>query len=191
MASPAIPYVSVEEYLMLEESAAEKYEYFEGKVVSMAGATKEHNQIVSNLIREIGYYLKGKGCDIFPSDFRVSTPAGESYFYPDASIVCGDAQMQQGIFDTLLNPVVIFEVMSESTKATDKGYKFFAYQQISSLKEYILIDSTRHAIDVIRKQEDGAWKFQTFLPEHKTFTIQSTSQALSFEDIYYRVELKE
>src|SRR5947209_3175575 len=96
MLTQTIPYVSQEDYFLLEESAAEKYEFFEGKVVAMAGATKEHNQIVSNLIRDIGSFLKGKGCDVFPSDFRVTTPAALNYFYPDATIVCGDTKMQPG-----------------------------------------------------------------------------------------------
>src|SRR4051812_47195317 len=107
MAAPALKYVSVEEYLQLEEAAEEKHEYVEGDIVAMAGATREHNQVVSNLIRENGSFLKGKNGYIFPSDFRVTTPAGKSYFYPDATIVCGETQMQPDIFDTLLNPVVI------------------------------------------------------------------------------------
>jgi Uma2 family endonuclease len=189
MASPAAPYITVEEYFLLEDSAAEKYEYVEGKVVAMAGASKDHNQIVSNLIREIGGYLKGKNCDVFPSDFRITTPSGESYFYPDASIVCGDAQMKPEVFDTLVNPLVIFEVISESTRANDKGYKFFYYQQIPSLAEYILIDSTQYVIDVIRRQTDGAWKFDSFTSPHQSFLIQSIGQTLSFNDVYYRVPL--
>lgn len=92
MASPAVEYVSVEDYLLLEEAAEEKHEYVGGNIVAMAGATEEHNRIVANLIREVGSFLKGKGCDIFPSDFRVTTPAGKNYFYPDASIVCGSTK---------------------------------------------------------------------------------------------------
>lgn len=189
MPASAKPYISVEEYLLLEESAAEKYEYFEGKVVAMAGATKEHNQIVSNLIREVGAFLKGKDCDIFPSDFRVTTPSTENYFYPDATIVCGDTQMQPDVFDTLLNPVVIFEVMSETTKANDRGYKFFSYQLIPSLKEYVLIDSMQYAVDVIRKQADGSWTFEKFSSQNGSIRLQSINLTLSFNDLYYRVSL--
>jgi Uma2 family endonuclease len=89
MATPAVKYVSVEDYLLMEEAAEGRHEYVGGNVVAMAGATEEHNRIVASLMREIGGFLKGKRCDIFPSDFRVTTPAGKSYFYPDASIVCG------------------------------------------------------------------------------------------------------
>lgn len=189
MASPVLPYVTVEEYFLMEESAAEKHEYVEGKVVAMAGASKDHNQIVSNLIREVGDYLKRKECDIFPSDFRVTTSSGESCFYPDATIVCGVTQMKPGVFDTLINPVVIVEVTSESTRANDRGYKFFYYQQITSLKEYILIDSTQYVVDVISQQNDGAWKFKTIQLKDQAFTIQRTGQTIAFDDLYYRVLL--
>lgn len=187
MTTPA--YITVEEYFLLEESATEKYEYLEGKVIAMAGATEDHNRIVANLLRETGTFLKGKDCEIFPSDFRVTTPAGQNYFYPDATIVCGKTEKQPGTFDTLLNPVVIFEVISESTRANDKGYKFFYYQQIPSLQQYILIDSMQFAIDVISRQKDNTWKFETFTPDHKIITISSTGQTISFDDLYYRVVL--
>src|SRR5690349_21034717 len=114
MAAPALKHssgrrLSVEEYLHMEEVAETKHEYVNGNMIAMAGATEEHNDIVSNLIREVGNQLKGKGCKIHPSDFRVATSASKNYFYPDASIVCGPSQKQPGIFDTLLNPIVIFE----------------------------------------------------------------------------------
>jgi Uma2 family endonuclease len=189
MAAPVVEYISVEEYFLLEEAAPEKHEYLEGKVIAMAGATEEHNRIVGNVMREIGSFLKGKGCDIFPSDFRVTTLAGKNYFYPDAAIVCGKTEKQPQVFDTLLNPVVIFEVMSEGTEKIDRGYKFFYYQQIPSLQEYILIDSTTYAIDTIRRQADGAWKFEKLVPAQKQLVLQSIDCTLSFDDLYYRVQL--
>ncbi|MDB5208845.1 MAG: hypothetical protein JWR72_3920 [Flavisolibacter sp.] len=189
MASPALNYVSVEDYLLQEEAAEEKHEYVGGNIVAMAGASREHNQIVSNLIREVGSFFKGKGCDIFPSDFRVTTPTAKSYFYPDATIVCGATQMQPDIFDTLLNPVVIFEVISEGTEKIDRGYKFFYYQQIPSLQEYILIDSREYAIEVIRRQSDGLWKFDKYALADKQLHLASINYILSFADVYYRVQL--
>ncbi len=180
-------YVTIEEYFLLEEAAPAKHEYVEGKIVDMAGATEEHNQIVSNLIREVGWFLKGGDCNIFPSDFRVTTPAEKNYFYPDATIVCGDTQKQPGVFDTLKNPVVIFEVMSEGTEKIDRGYKFFYYQQIPSLLEYVLIDLREHAIEVISRQSDSAWKFEKFTQDDKHIHLTSINCTLSFSDIYYRV----
>ena len=130
---PPITKLPLEEYLRLEPTVDDKQEYVSGGVVAMAGATREHNEIVSNLIFAVRNCLKDKPCSIYPSDLRVTTPAHRSYFYPDATIVCGDAQLQEAVFDTLLNPLVIFEVMSEATQNVDRGYKFFHYQQILSL----------------------------------------------------------
>lgn len=188
MAAPAMKYISVEEYLQLEEAAEEKHEYVNGNVVAMAGATREHNEIVSNLIREIGSFLKGKECAIYPSDFRVTTPAGKSYFYPDATIVCGNLQMQSNVFDTLLNPVIIIEVISEGTEKIDRGYKFFYYQQIPTLQEYVLIDSREYLVETIRRQADDAWKFETLSPANNKLNLASIGCSLSFDDIYYRVQ---
>ncbi len=189
MASPALKYISVEEYLQMELTAETKHEYIGGDMVAMAGASHEHNQIVSNLVREIGSFLKGKSCDIFPSDFRVTTQASENYFYPDATIVCGDVELKEGVFDSLLNPVVIIEVMSEGTENIDRGYKFFYYQQIRSLQEYILIDSRQKAVEVIRRQDDDTWKFEKLLEPDGSLILQSIGCAVSFNDIYYRVVL--
>lgn len=193
MAAPAFKqplqkFISVEEYLRLEEAAETKHEYVGGEVIAMAGATREHNQIVSNLIREVGSFLKGKDCDIFPSDFRVTTPAGKSYFYPDATVACGDLQMQPHVFDTLQNPVIIFEVISEGTENSDRGYKFFHYQQIPSLQEYILIDSRKFGVEVIRRQANDTWKFEKRSPDDGRLQLASVDGSLSFEDLYYRVQ---
>lgn len=193
MASPALQqnagrHLSVEEYLQWEEVAETKHEYVSGNVIAMAGATREHNEIVANLIREVGNCLKGKECAIYPSDFRVTTPAGKSYFYPDATVVCGSLQMQPHVFDTLQNPVVIIEVMSEGTENNDRGYKFFHYQQIPSLQEYILIDSRKQGIEIIRRQNNDTWKFDKLSAAEGKLELTSIGCSLSFEDIYYRVQ---
>jgi Uma2 family endonuclease len=192
MAAPALKYqsierISVEEYLHMEKSAATKHEFVDGEVVAMAGASRGHNEIASNLIYKVRTCLEGQPCTIYTSDFRVSTPAGKSYFYPDATVVCGDLQMQSDIFDTLQNPVIIFEVMSESTENSDRGYKFFYYQQIPSLQEYILIDSRERSVERISRQSNDSWKFERLLPG-ENLELTSIGCSLSSDDIYYRVE---
>lgn len=123
--SPSLNRISVEEYLHMEATAETKHEYVGGNVIAMAGATREHNEIVANLIREAGNCLKGKESAIYPSEFRVTTPAGRNYFYPDATVVCGNLQMQPQVFDTLQTPVVVFEVMREGTENNDRAINFF------------------------------------------------------------------
>ena len=188
MAAPALKYISVEDYLQMEETAETKHEYVEGDIVAMAGASREHNEIVSNLIHAVRTCLGKKSCTIYPSDLRVTTPAGKNYFYPDATVVCGDVKLQEGMFDTLQNPVVIFEVMSESTENIDRGYKFFYYQQIPSLQEYILIDSRGKSVEAIRRQANDTWKFEKLSPADGSLPLHSIGCTLSFDDIYYRVQ---
>lgn len=179
--------ISVDEYLQMEKSAETKHELVDGELVAMAGATEEHNHIVANLLREVGNCLKGQECAVFPSDLRVTSPSAKNFFYPDVTVVCGETKKQPGVFDTITNPTVIFEVMSEGTENIDRGYKFFYYQQIPSLQEYILIDSREYAVEAIRRQADDVWKFEK-LSSGKSLHLSSIGCKLSFEDIYYRVQ---
>ncbi len=189
MAAPALKYITPKEYLQMEILAYEKHEYFDGQVVAMAGAREAHNRIVANVIGELHAHLKGKTCDVFPSDLRIATPSSNSYMYPDVSIVCGDIKKKDGEFDTCTNPTVIIEVMSDSTRDRDMGYKFFYYQQIPSLKEYILIDSLTYFTETIYRQPDDSWKFDTVNDINSAVTVRSIDITLPLADIYYKVSL--
>src|SRR5882757_8938393 len=129
--------LSPEEYLAKERVSKEKNEYFEGKTITMTGASLAHNRILINLIAEIRSVLKDKPCEILPNDMRVTIPSRKAYMYPDAVIVCGEPELEDDHFDTLKNPVVIFEILSPSTRAHDRSKKFLYYQQIPSFREYV------------------------------------------------------
>lgn len=187
MAVPATIATSPQEYLALERASKEKHEYFQGRVIALAGASLGHNRLVSNILREIGSHLKDKGCEILPSDIRISIPSRESYMYPDAVIVCGKPEMEDDRFDTLKNPVVIFEILSPSTEDHDRGKKFFFYRQIPSFKEYILVDSTSPFIEVSRRGEDGAWKFETVEDIQAQLFISSVGISIPLAEIYRNV----
>lgn len=179
--------VSPQEYLKLERGAKEKHEYFEGQIIAMAGASLAHNRIVANLMREIGSFLKNKSCEILPSDIRISVPSYESYMYPDATIVCGKPDMEDEQFDTLRNPAVIFEVLSPSTEDHDRGKKFFFYRQIPTLKEYVLINTTKSYVEVSRRQPDDSWKFEEVTGEKSYLYIATIDYRLSLEELYKNV----
>jgi Uma2 family endonuclease len=182
-------YVSPEEYLAAERTAKEKHELHEGHIVTMTGASLEHNDIVSNLIGSINPFLKGKSCRVYPSDVRTYIPTAESFTYPDVSIVCGKPNLLDDEYkDTLLNPSVIIEVLSPSTQQYDKGSKFFYYKQIATLKEYILIDSVTCYVHTACKQADGSWKFEETTDIHSSLQIQSINHSISLAEIYDRVE---
>ena len=187
MQAAAIKQVSPQDYLSFERGAKEKHEYFEGQVIAMAGASLAHNRIVSNLVTKIGSFLDDKSGEILPSDIRISVPAFESYMYPDATIVCGKPEMEDEQFDTLKNPTVIFEVLSPSTEDYDRGKKFFFYRQIPSLKEFIVIDSTKYFIEISRKQEEGSWKFEEVTDLNSEMYIATVDCRLSLQEIYKSV----
>ncbi len=187
--APKYNYITPEEYLEMERKSQYKHEYYDGQVIAMSGARMAHNRILSNLITQIGPYLEGKDCSILPSDMRVSTPNHNSYMYPDATIVCEEPQLEDEQFDTLLNPVVIFEILSLSTKNFDKGEKFSYYRHIPSFREYIMIDSTKKFIEAARKQADGSWQFEEITKPDASLIIRSIRYMLPLEKIYYRTGL--
>ena len=181
-------YLSPAEYLEGERNATGKHELMNGKIITMTGASLKHNRIVRNLIIGIGSFLKGKSCEVFPSDMRVNIPTTNSFTYPDLTIVCGQPELLDEYFDNLLNPVVIIEVLSASTKSYDRGDKFFTYQQIPSFKEYILVDSTCCTIQTIVKKDDGLWQFTTIANPTDSLTIQTIGQTIVLSDVYDGVE---
>lgn len=187
MGAPAINYISPQEYLEMERESPTKHMYLEGEVVAMAGASLAHNYIVANLLREIGSFLKGKTCRITPSDLRISIPSANSYTYPDATIICGKPEMEDDKFDTARNPAVIFEVLSGSSKEYDRGNKFFYYQRIASLKEYILIDSFKKYAAIYTRQSTDLWKIETFEDSNSVLPIKTIDYKLSFDDLYFEV----
>jgi Uma2 family endonuclease len=182
--APKYNFISPEEYLEAERLAETKNEYYHGQILAMAGASLRHNMIDSNIVGELGEFLKGKNCRIFGSNMRVSTPSRDSYMYPDALIYCGEPMLEDDKFDTLTNPSVIFEILSPSTTGIDKGRKFFFYQQIPSLQEYIMIDSQKRFIHIARRQPDNSWKMETLNEEATGFIISSVNYHLSIDRIY-------
>lgn len=189
MGYPASKYITPEEYLALEADAVEKHEYYNGEVVAMAGASEAHVRIARNLIIEIGAFLKGKSCEVFGTDYRVTTPLSDSYMYPDVMIVCGPTEKKKDAFDTLTNPSVIIEIQSPSTYQRDMDLKLLYYMQIPSLKEYILVSSSRYHATTFRRTENGLWDIFSTSDIHAAHTIHTIQLPIAMKDIYYKVEL--
>jgi Uma2 family endonuclease len=154
----------------------------------MAGSSYDHNFIVANLMRKIGYFLEGKPCEILVADLRVTTPEFDSFMYPDLTILCDDIKSKENGFDTLTNPTAIIEVMSPSTKGYDMAFKFHYYKQIPSLKEYILVDSTRYFIQTNRRREDMSWEAAVNIEDpNLSLSINTIEMQLPLSDIYRKV----
>jgi len=179
--------ISPLEYLSRERAAKDKHEYYEGNVTALAGASLAHNRIVANLLGEIRSHLKDKPCEILPSDIRVAVPSGKAYMYPDATIVCGVPEMEDDKFDTLKNPKVVFEVLSPSTAAHDRGRKFLYYQQIPSFQEYVLIDSTEYFVEVSKRRDDGSWDFDASSDPDGYLPISSVRVNIPMSEVYRNV----
>ncbi len=177
----------VSKLLVWHRGKGDKGWIFEGKVVAMAGASLAHNRIVANLVKKIGNFLEDKSCEILPSYIRISAPSYKSYMYPDATIVCGEPELEDDEFDILKNPSVIFEALSPSTEDHDRGKKFFFYRQISSFKEYILIDTTKYFVEVSSRQPDNSWLFEEISGEDAALHIATIDYNLPLKELYRNV----
>ena len=177
------------QYLKMERASEYKNEYYDGYVQAMSGASLKHNIIASNIAAKVDHFLNGKNCRMLQSDMRVCTPSSDSYMYPDALIICGKPEIEDDKFDTLKNPSVIFEIISSSTALYDKGRKFFFYQQIPSLLEYIMIDSQKKLIQLGRKQADGSWRFEQISNSNEILNIKTIDFDLPLSEIYFGTEI--
>ncbi len=184
-------FVSPEDYLVMERASDTKHEYYKGEVFAMSGASNQHNFIASNLNRFIGPHAHGKGCKLFGSDFRVHIPANTLYAYPDFTIVCGDNLSSLLHTDNLAAPSVIIEILSKSTADYDRGTKFSFYREIATLKEYILIDSTKISVEMFSKQHDGKWLLSEYKNIADSFYITTISLTLLLKDVYEDVSIEE
>lgn len=147
------------EYLALEAVAETKHEFSGGRIVAMAGAEIEHNQIAQNVRAELMRSLDEDGpCRILSADQRVKIEATNEYYYPDVIVTCLDPKLAEPRPRSLLNPQVIVEVLSGSTSAYDQGVKWAAYSTIPTLTDYVLVASTRRRVEHYRRRDDGSWE---------------------------------
>jgi Uma2 family endonuclease len=188
MNAAAVLKYTAEEYLDLEEASLEKNKFYKGEIFAMAGASIPHNQIVSNTNTEIGYFLKDKKCRVFPSDLRIHSIANSLYTYPDLSIICEEIETVGKKKNTVTNPTVLIQVLSETTQDYDRGAKFKLYRDIESLKEYILISSLETLVEKYNKQADGSWVLHEYKSETDTFTITSIDLLITVKDLYRNVD---
>jgi len=177
---------SPEEYLALERVAEYKSQYFAGEIFAMAGGAPRHNLISTNVIGELYALLKGRPCKVYPSDQCLKIPATGLYTYPDVSVVCGEAQFDDE--DLLLNPILLVEILSESTEAHDRGKKFEHYMRIPSFREYLLIAQDRYRIEHYVKQDDGGWSFFVVSDLQGSIKLFSLNCELAVAEIYYQIK---
>ncbi len=189
MSSQAKTLLTPEAYLLLERGAEHKSEYLDGEMMPMTGASRKHNLIVANITGELRQQLKGKPCELYPSDMRVRVPATDLYTYPDVVVVCGEPRFEDEAVDTLLNPTVIVEVLSESTEAYDRGKKFGCYRTVASLAEYLLVAQDEGRVEQYLRQEDGRWLLTDLRSPDTVVEVASLGCALKLSEVYDKVTL--
>jgi Uma2 family endonuclease len=184
VASKPDRWISPEEYLEAERKAEYKSEYLDGQVFAMSGASRRHNLIVGKIIGGLFGQLRGRPCEVYPSDMRLRVPETGLYTYPDVTVVCGTPQLQDGYFDVLLNPTVLFEVLSESTERTDRHRKALHYRRIRSLEHYLLMSQEEPLVESYRRVGDAEWRLTEASGIDASIALDAIACELALRELY-------
>lgn len=181
--------VTGDEYIAQERRAATKHELIHGEVVAMAGGSPRHNAITANVTRALGTLLKQRPCIVFSSDQRVYVEETGLYTYPDVTVTCDGPRFHPTHTDTLLNPRLIVEVLSDSTEAYDRGAKFGHYRALSSFQEYLLVSQHGPNIDHYLRLETGQWVLSVYKGDTAMVKLPSLGCDLPLSEVYEKIEL--
>lgn len=184
------PFVTPEEYLALERKAEYKSEYLHGEIFAMSGASRKHNLVTGNILAELNRQLRGKPCEVYPSDMRVKVTATGLYTYPDVVVVCGEPKFEDEYVDTLLNPTLLVEVLSQSTERYDRIAKSSYYRTLDSLAEHLLVAQDEVRLEQYVKQANGQWVLFECSSLDKVVELPSISCSIGLRDVYDKVSLE-
>ncbi len=180
-------FLSPEQYLAQEEKSCDKHEYWFGETYMMAGTSLNHNRIANNVYKALDRIVAPRGCSVFTSDIRLRSPKEEVYVYPDVMVICGEIEIDPRQQDTVMNPQLIVEVWSDSTRDIDRGAKFKTFRKIPPLREYVMIDQTQPYIEYYRR--DGHfWVLETLEELDAVLKLRSLDCEIDLTEIYRQVE---
>lgn len=183
MGTAHLAYLTVAEYLAGEDLPGLRHEYVNGEIFAMAGASKAHGTLALNLALALRAHLRGKPCRTWASDMKVQVLAANSYYYPDVVVTCAADELGADSPQNFVSaPTIVIEVLSPSTEKVDRREKWFAYRQVSSLQEYVLVDQERQWVEVFRRHE-GGW-MQDIVAAGESMTLPSIGLTLALNDIY-------
>src|SRR5262249_49973851 len=193
MALPRPPHHSVEEYLARERESVTRHEYLDGQIYDMAGGRLQHSRIFIKLAVEIGSQLRGRECEALSPNMKVKAGDSGLFAYPDLSVVCGKPVFLDSHRDVLLNPVVIFEVLSPTTEGYDRGEKFFRYRNfINTLADYLVVSQHRPLVENFVRQDDGGqWLYVPVEGLSSKLHIRSIGCLVELSEIYARVDFSQ
>jgi Uma2 family endonuclease len=171
------------DYLALDERAAERHEWIRGEVHAMAGGTPEHAALAAAFILQLGAVLRNRPCRVFSSDLRVRSEVTDFSGYPDVTVVCGKLETPPGDPRSAANPIVVVEVLSDTTEARDRGEKFAHYRLIPSLREIVFVSQAARRVEVHRKNAAGRWELYEFGPGQRA-ELASVEAEISVDELY-------
>ena len=174
------------EYLAMERASPVRHEFFRGVAFAMAGASRQHNLIVANVVGEFRSVLRDRPCEVYPSDMRLKAEATGLYAYPDVTVVRGPPRLEDEHGDTLCNPSVLFEVLSDSTESFDRGAKFEQYRTIPSLAEVVFLSQKEAHVEHFERQSDGSWRLREFRGGDR-LPLPLLACEVAVDDLYLKV----
>ncbi|MAS32790.1 MAG: hypothetical protein CL610_02210 [Anaerolineaceae bacterium] len=176
-----------EDYLEFERANELRHEFLNGEITQVAGASANHNLIVTNVLASLHGQLRQRPCLVYPGDMRVKISQVGLYTYPDVSVVCGTPQFEDDQRDTLLNPALVMEVLSPSTERYDRGKKFQHYRTLTSIQEYVLITQDAPRVERYIRQADGMWLLDDVAGTASEMPLQSIDCTLPLADVYEKI----
>lgn len=189
MSSQIVSFITPEEYLKRERESEYKSEYLNGEIFAMTGASRKHNLITTNLSSSLNQQLKQKPCEVYSVDMRVKMIASGLYTYPDVIVVCGEPKFEDAYVDTLLNPTVLIEVLSQSTERYDRMAKTSYYRTVDSLSEHLLVGQDEIRLEQYVRQPNGEWLGFDYRSLESVVTLQSIGCSLALKDVYDKVQI--
>ncbi|PIG91892.1 Uma2 family endonuclease [Gloeocapsopsis sp. IPPAS B-1203] len=187
IASPQQSYLTADEYLNLEARSDTKHEYIDGQVYAMARASDAHVTIALNLATLLRTHVRGSGCRVYIADMKVRIESLNRFYYPDVMVTCDPRDLERSTYKRF--PNLIVEVLSDSTEAGDRGDKFVDYQELETLREYVLINTKRQRVECFRRNEQGLWVLQFYTPQQTSFRLDNidfkATLAALYEDVIF------
>ena len=183
------PFISPEEYLVLERKAEYKSEYLNGEIFAMTGASRKHNLITINISSSLNQQLKGNSSEVYGGDMRVKVTATGLYTYPDVVVVCGEPEFEDDYVDTLLNPTLLVEVLSRSTERYDRIAKSSYYRSLDSLAEHLLVAQDEYLIEQYVRKANDQWQLIDYRSLESVVELQSIGCSLALRDVYDKVPI--
>lgn len=189
IASRQQSYLTAEEYLDFEDKSDTKHEYIDGQVYAMAGASDAHVTIALNLATLLRAHVRGSGCRVYIADMKARIESLNRFYYPDVMVTCDSRDLETSTYKRF--PCLIVEVLSDSTEAGDRSDKFFDYQELASMREYVLINTKRQRVECFRRNEQSLWVLQSYTPQQTSFRLDSINFEAALAALYEDVTFPE